>query len=58
MKKITLSVKEVAEVVGVSEDFIYTLVRLKEIPCVRVGRRVLFRVESIDDWLKQKEIVG
>jgi hypothetical protein len=28
---------------------------LNEIPFVRVGRRVLFRVESIEAWLKDKE---
>ena len=29
--------------------------RRKQIPCARVGGRVLFRVQALDEYLKEKE---
>lgn len=49
MKK-TLTVLEVAEYLGVHQDTIYTMVRKDEIPHFRVRRRILFDIESIDNW--------
>ena len=31
------------------------LVRRKQIPCARVGGRVLFRVQALDEYLNNKE---
>ena len=47
----TLTMKETAEYLGVS----YWLVKRKQIPCSRVGGKVLFRKEVLDSYLKQKE---
>ena len=41
----TLTMKETAEY----------LVKRKQIPCSRVGGKVLFRKEALDSYLKQKE---
>lgn len=49
--KEVLSVVELAEYLGVSSDCIYTMVREKQIPFVRVRKRIVFRKESIDTWL-------
>jgi excisionase family DNA binding protein len=43
-----LSVKEAAEYLGISESTIYTWKSQKRIPYIKVGRRVLFRRESLD----------
>lgn len=48
-KKLTM--KETAEYLGIS----YWLVRRKQIPCARVGGRVLFRVQALDQYLNNKE---
>ncbi|QTL47327.1 helix-turn-helix domain-containing protein [Priestia aryabhattai] len=58
MIKRTLTVKETAQYIGVSKDLIYKMVRTKEIPFIRIGRRVLFRKESIDQWLHSQEIAS
>lgn len=49
--KITLSVHEVAELIGVSTTTIYTMVRLNEIPYKKVRGRIIFHRETIEKWL-------
>ena len=47
--------KETAEYLGISYWLVNQLVRRREIPCARVGGRVLFRVQALDEYLKEKE---
>ncbi|MDQ0917546.1 helix-turn-helix domain-containing protein [Paenibacillus sp. V4I5] len=54
--KITLSVSELSEMLGVSSDSIYALVREGQIPYIRIRRRILFHKETIDEWLIQKSL--
>lgn len=51
----TLTMKETAEYLGISYWLVNQLVRRKQIPCARVGGRVLFRVQALDEYLKDKE---
>ncbi|MGD6879272.1 helix-turn-helix domain-containing protein [Bacillus infantis] len=51
-KKITLTVKEVAELIGVSTTSVYTMVREKEIPHTRVRSKIIFHRETIEAWLR------
>lgn len=53
MQKITLSVNEVAGLIGVSANTVYTMVRLKEIPHKKVRGRILFHRETIEQWLTE-----
>ena len=55
VQRTTLTMKEAAEYLGVSYWLINQLVRRKQIPCARVGGRVLFRVQALDEYLKEKE---
>ncbi|WP_223596694.1 helix-turn-helix domain-containing protein [Neobacillus bataviensis] len=55
MERKTLTVKETAAYIGVSKDSIYTLVREGSIPCVRVGKRILFRKNTIENWMQIME---
>lgn len=55
MERITLTVKEAADYIGVSKDLIYKLVRENDIPNVRVANRILFRKIAIDKWMQEKE---
>lgn len=52
MNKITLTVKEVAELIGVSTTSVYTMVRHSEIPHARVRSKIVFHRETIEAWLK------
>ena len=51
----TLTAKEAAEYLGISYWLITQLVRRKQIPCSRVGKRTLFRKEALDIYLSKKE---
>lgn len=42
MQRTTLTAKEAAEYLGISYWLITQLVRRKQIPCSRVGKRILF----------------
>lgn len=51
----TLTVKEVATYLGISVDFVYKLCREKKIPYVPIGSRIMFKIESIEQWLADLE---
>lgn len=51
----TLTMRETAEYLGISYWLVNQLVHRREIPCARVGGRVLFRVQALDEYLKEKE---
>lgn len=53
MKKV-LSVSELTSYLQVSTDTIYTMVREKQIPHIRVRRRILFNTELIEEWMRSK----
>lgn len=51
----TLTMKETAEYLGISYWLVTQLVKRKQIPCSRVGGKVLFRKEALDKYLNEKE---
>lgn len=55
VERTTLTMKETAEYLGISYWLVNQLVRRKQIPCARVGGRVLFRVQALNEYLKEKE---
>jgi excisionase family DNA binding protein len=50
-----LHAEDVAMILGVTKGWIYAEVRAGRIPCVRLGRYVRFRRESIEGWLCEIE---
>ncbi len=54
----TLTMKETAEYLGVSYWLVTQLVKRKQIPCSRVGGKVLFRKEALDNYLQKQEDVS
>ena len=48
VQRTTLTAKEAAEYLGISYWLITQLVKRKQIPCSRVGKRILFRKEALD----------
>lgn len=58
IKRSTLTVKEVASYLGVSVDTIYTLVRENKIVHFRIGSRILFKKNAIDDWIDKQMEMG
>ncbi|AGK99644.1 helix-turn-helix domain-containing protein [Desulfoscipio gibsoniae] len=51
----TITAREVAEMLGISEWAAYDWARRKIIPHIRAGKRVLFRRSSILQWLEAQE---
>ncbi|MES1052953.1 helix-turn-helix domain-containing protein [Bacillus thuringiensis] len=51
MEKMTLTVKEVAELLGVSLTTVYLMVRMDEIPYARIRGKILFHRPTIETWL-------
>lgn len=52
MQKITLDVKEVSNLLGISTTTVYTMVRQEEIPHLKIRGRILFNREIIEAWTK------
>ncbi len=55
VERTTLTMKETAEYLGISYWLVNQLVRRKQIPCARVGGRVVFRVQALNEYLREKE---
>ena len=55
IQRTTLTMKEAAEYLGVSYWLINQLVRKKQIPCSKDGGKYLFRVQALDEYLKNME---
>ena len=51
-----ISVKTVAERLGLAPKTIYNWVYLRKIPYVKFGNKVMFRPKSLKAWLNRKEI--
>ena len=51
-----ISVKTVAEMLGLAPKTIHNWVYLRKIPYVKCGQKVMFRPKSLEAWLNRKEI--
>lgn len=51
MQKITLTVNELAELLGVSTTTVYTMVRLGEVPHTRIRSKIVFHRPTIERWV-------
>lgn len=58
MGKLTMSVEEIANELGVSNTTVYTMVRQKEIPHTKVRGRILFHRPTIEHWLVTNTVGG
>ena len=51
-----LNVEEAAAYLGLKVDTIYKKARLRELPCVKVGRALRFDVKALDRLIEQHTI--
>jgi len=47
-RRLTLTVEEAGQVLGVSPSYAYELVRQGALPCMRLGRRIVIPVRALD----------
>jgi excisionase family DNA binding protein len=55
MNRTTLTAEETAKYIGVSYWKLLELVKSNEIPNVKIGRRILFRIATLENWMLNQE---
>lgn len=50
-----LTAEQVADIVGMTPDYVYSLSRRGKIPVITFGRQRRYRRESIEQWLSELE---
>jgi len=53
-QKLLVDVRDVAELLSISERTVWRLVGSNEIPCLRLGSRVLFSVAAVAQWIEEQ----
>jgi excisionase family DNA binding protein len=53
--RVLLTAEDVAHMTGMGVDWIYAQARLGRIPTVRLGRYRRFRLEAIEQWVRDLE---
>ena len=56
--KMTLSVREAAEMIGISKPKMYELIREGEIPSIHVGKKIVIARQALLDWLSEGDSNG
>ncbi|MEN3132677.1 helix-turn-helix domain-containing protein [Bacillus albus] len=56
MNKLTMSAKDVADLLGVCCVTIYRMCRQKKIPHNKIGARYIFNRVTIERWLEENEV--
>jgi excisionase family DNA binding protein len=51
-----LNVREAAQYLGLEVDTVYKKARLREVPCVKVGRALRFDLEALGRFIEQHTI--
>jgi len=51
-----LNVREAAQYLGLEVDTVYKKARLREVPCVKVGRALRFDVKALERFIEQHTI--
>lgn len=51
---LVLTVEETAEILKVSREVIYVLVKTKDFPAVKIGREWRIVVQGLNTWLRQQ----
>ena len=54
--KTMLTVKEISEMLGISQSTVRKMVREKKIPFNKILSKILFDKKTVDDWLKRNTV--
>lgn len=52
MEKLTYSVSQAAEVMGISKSYAYELVKRKILPVLEIGNRKVIPKNELEAWIK------
>ena len=56
--KMTLSVREAAELIGICKPKMYELIHSNEIPSIHVGKKIVIARQALMDWLSEGDTNG
>ena len=56
--KMTLTVREAAEMIGISKPKMYELIREGEIPSIHIGKKIVIARQALLDWLTEGDNNG
>ena len=56
METRTMTVEEVAVYLGLHQDTVYDLVRENKLPHVRLGGRIFFLEDVLENWLRKNMV--
>jgi len=57
-QRLTMTVEEASEALGISRSLAYELVRRGEIPSLRLGRRIVVPVRALEDLVERAGVVA
>ena len=57
-EKLVLSVAEAAEIVGISDRYMYSLVKTEGFPTIQIGKRLLVSRPGLERWLEAQAQKG
>lgn len=55
MVRKTMTAQEAADYIGIHKETIYVMARKREIPHIRIRRRIFFSQETLDAWMRDLE---
>ncbi len=56
-KKMTITVEEMAEMIGISRSVAYQLVKERDFPVIRISeRRLIIPIKSLEKWLETRAV--
>lgn len=53
--KLTLNAKEAATAIGISPRLLWTWTNMNKVPHKRIGKRIVYPVAALEQWLNAQE---
>lgn len=54
MEKLTVTVKELAEMLNIGKNHAYELVKIEGFPVIKFGKRIVIPIDALKEWLTRK----
>lgn len=58
MEKLTLSIPEAAEILGVSSSKMYQIAKIKGFPTIQLGKRLRVSTKGLTRWIEEQAEKG
>ena len=53
MEKMVYTVKEMAQLLGISKSYAYELVKERKVPVLDLGKRKVIPKDRLDEWIRE-----